>query len=186
MCAHTYVQLAEIVNRNTLYNSGRFNIENFYTTYIRVVYANKHNAILHYVFLIFQRDKRKTRQKKKKEKNNFDITLRNFIRHKFTKLCTPFPPTIPPRTKIEKGTKKKKTDARKMQRKDAGCTTFARQKFLFFSYTLFFFIFVSPYFFPFISALSFTSDFTQDNRVDIESGSSFSRPLATVDYLNLI
>ena len=32
-----------------------------------------------------------------------------------------------------------------MRRKDAGCTTFARQKFLFFSYTLFFF-FVSPFF----------------------------------------
>lgn len=54
------------------------------------------------------------------------------------------------------------------------------------SLTLFFFYFRFSLFFPFISALSFTSGFTQDNRVDIESGSSFSRPLATVDYLNLI
>lgn len=61
-------------------------------------------------------------------------------------------------TKIEKETKKKKT---KMRRKDAGCTTFARQKFLFFSYTLFFsFLF----FFPFISALSFTSGYTRQSR----------------------
>lgn len=48
-----------------------------------------------------------------------------------------------------------------MRRKDAGCTTFARQKFLFFSYTLFFsFLF----FFPFISALSFTSGYTRQSR----------------------
>lgn len=140
MCAHTYVQLAEIVNRNTLYNSGRFNIENFYTTYIRVVYANKHNAILHYVFLIFQRDKRKTRQKKKKEKNNFDITLRNFIRHKFTKLCTPFPPTIPPRTKIEKGTKKKKQMQERCKEK-MRVAQLSRAKNFSSSLTLFFFLF---------------------------------------------
>lgn len=115
---------------------------------------------------------------KKKGKNNFDVFETLYDRIYKTSL----PPTIPLRTKIEKETKKKEKP--KMRRKDAGCTIFTRQKFLFFSYTLFFF--VSLFFSVYFCSIFYIRLHRTIAWISVESGSSFSRPLATIDYLNLI
>lgn len=131
----------------------------------RVVYAN--NSILCLSnFSSFLLD---VKRDKRKGKNNFDISklyMTEFTKHLFHQLYHS-------ETKIEKETKKKKQRCEEKMR----VAQLSRAKNFSSSLTLFFFRF--SFFFR-LFLLYLLHPVTQDNRVDIESGSSFSRPLATI------